>query len=93
MPQERGATRNTRQTLVIAAAVVAGLVIGGLFLAPHTPAQQGPPAQPAANQPGRYQLHPTPNDGLAVIDTTIGQVWSKAAAGDAWKDWGSPAKN
>jgi hypothetical protein len=81
---------SARQVLTIAAAILAGCLIGGSVLGQRT-VVQGPAAQPV----GRYQLSSSAA-GVAphVIDTATGQVWARVTDGEKffWDDLGTPAK-
>ena len=81
---------SARQVLSIAAAILAGGLIGGSSLGQRTAAQVLAPEQPV----GRYQLSVggvgagTPY----VIDTATGQVWRRVP-GTNWEEFGSPTDN
>lgn len=50
-----------------------------------------PPLRLAQELPGRYQVTPLSESVVVVIDTHMGQCWSKISA-QSWRDWGTPVK-
>lgn len=83
----------TRQSLILSAAVVMAALILGTFFGPRTEAQK---AEPRAEQPaavGRYQaLHVRQDvENVVVVDTATGHCWEVDGVGN-WTDLGSPSQ-
>jgi hypothetical protein len=84
---------NARQVLSIAAAILAGCLIGGSVPSQRT-AAQAPAAQPV----GRYQLSfgGVGAGTMYVIDNATGQVWQRVYLDReekwSWADHGTPVK-
>ena len=84
-----------RNTVILAAAVVAGCLIVGLFVGRPAAAASSSEAAPA----GRFQIvvdvnaPPAQKHGnVVVVDTTTGQCWSSEVGKEDWRDMGTPAK-
>jgi hypothetical protein len=85
----------TRDTLILAAAVVVGCLVVGL-LAWH---QAAAATNAEAGSAGRYQIvvdvnvPPAQKHGnVVVLDTATGQCWSSEVGKEDWRDMGTPAK-
>jgi hypothetical protein len=85
---------STRQTWVLATAVVLAALILGAFLGPRTAAQRAEQPRPEVTA-GRYQaVHLAGNgDEVLVLDTATGHCWSlnpREQENLRWSDVGSP---
>jgi hypothetical protein len=71
-----------------AAVLVFGLVVGSFLNRPSV----GQPQPVQAGPVGRYQMVVARELGPVIfaVDTTTGQVWSKAAQNVNWQDAGTP---
>lgn len=86
---------SVRKSIVIGAALVLGMVLGGAFSWQPSFAQQ----REEQTTVGRYgvaacggDIHIGGKDLIVVVDTITGQCWTKDAriGGAAWQDRGSP---
>jgi hypothetical protein len=87
----------TRETLILAAAVVVGCLVVGLLILADRPAAAAPNAETAPA--GRYQIvvdvnvPPAQKRGnVVVMDTATGHCWTSEVGKEDWRDMGTPAK-
>jgi hypothetical protein len=88
---------STRQTWVLATAVVLAALILGAFLGPRSAAQRAEQPKPEVAA-GRYQaVHLASNgDSVLVLDTATGRCWTvdpgQAQEELRWRDQGPPPR-